>query len=527
MLKNEKARLLIVDDVSINIKIAMNMLKEESYLIDSADNGFDCIDKIKNKSYDLILLDIIMPDIDGYETCKKIKEISPVMPVIMLTGLTDNESLQKSFDSGAIDYIRKPFNQIELLSRLKNILRIKKAEIQLKEYLAKIEDDLRMAEIVQKFLLPDWLISNNNMIISSKYLPSQSVSGDLLEVINLSETKTLIYIGDISGHGVQAGLLMTAVKSIIRMLIKKMREDFRPFELVNEIHSFVTNKLFANNYMTFLVGIIDHSTNKFEFYNAGHPPILKYNILTRNCESVEFNGSIPIGWGSKSDFSYKEDESNNIQLTDEDIIILYTDGIYECSDSEDNILGMNNFIESIYKIKNIEEVSVLPDKLIDEINRSGYNIYDDDVTFLVVKLKVGEKKDYSKFFEIHPDFKSVRNTCYECEKIILSKMNDPELAAKVELIIDEYLNNILVHGFKNNLISNIYLEINITDKVKLNIWDKGKKWELNINKNSIEESYEESGRGLAIISSISECFTVERHGDINMAEIIIKPKLNK
>jgi len=270
MLIPEKARILIVDDVELNIKIAINMLKNEPYTIDMSNSGFDCIEKVKNNKYELILLDIIMPEIDGYETCRVVKSIQPDIPVIMLTGLTDNESLQSSFNSGAIDYIRKPFNKIELLSRIKNILGIKKAEKQMKEYLSKIEDDLKMAENVQKFLLPAWLISNEKIVISSKYLPSQSVSGDLLEVINLSESKTLIYIGDISGHGVQAGLLMTAVKSIIRMLIEKMRENFRPYELVNEIHNFVSNKLFANNYMTFLVGIIDHSTNIFETWVKDH-----------------------------------------------------------------------------------------------------------------------------------------------------------------------------------------------------------------------------------------------------------------
>lgn len=523
MLIPEKARILIVDDVELNIKIAINMLKNEPYTIDMSNSGFDCIEKVKNNKYELILLDIIMPEIDGYETCRVVKSIQPDIPVIMLTGLTDNESLQSSFNSGAIDYIRKPFNKIELLSRIKNILGIKKAEKQMKEYLSKIEDDLKMAENVQKFLLPAWLISNERIEISSKYLPSQSVSGDLLEVINLSESKTLIYIGDISGHGVQAGLLMTAVKSIIRMLIEKMRENFRPYELVNEIHNFVTNKLFANNYMTFLVGIIDHSTDIFEFFNAGHPPIMRYRISSGICESVEFNGSIPVGWGSKVDFTYKEAESNSIRLTDDDILILYTDGIFECSDSDNNILGMNNFLETINKIKNIEEISVVPDKLFEELAKSGYNIYDDDVTFLAFKLKTGGKKEFTKFFEILPVFKSVRNTCSESEKLIMSKMNDPELAAKIELIIDEYLNNILVHGFEKKQSSNIYMEIKIADKIRIYIWDKGKKWQLKVSGKVIEESYQESGRGLAIINSLSEYFNVDRYGDINMAEIIIKP----
>ena len=136
---NGKFKILIVDDVARNIQIISAILKQEGYKLAFALNGETALKMAKIKSFDLILLDIMMPGIDGYETCRRLKndpdfEISAKeTPIVFLTGKTDTDSVVKGFDLGAVDYIAKPFRAAELKARVKTHLQLKFAQSNLKE----------------------------------------------------------------------------------------------------------------------------------------------------------------------------------------------------------------------------------------------------------------------------------------------------------------------------------------------------------------------------------------------------------
>jgi two-component system sensor histidine kinase/response regulator len=124
---NDKPLILVVEDNPANLYLAVAMLKKEEYEIAVAKNGIEAINAVKNVTPDIILLDIMMPEMDGYEVCDKLKEnpVTKDIPIIFLTALKKNESLVKGFQCGAVDYITKPFNKEELLLRVKNHLDLK------------------------------------------------------------------------------------------------------------------------------------------------------------------------------------------------------------------------------------------------------------------------------------------------------------------------------------------------------------------------------------------------------------------
>ncbi len=128
---NTNYDVLIVDDVVDNIQVAMNVLREENYNLSFALNGNEALTLIKENRFDLILLDIMMPGIDGYEVCKRIKssEFTKDIPIIFLTAKTNIESISNAFELGAVDYITKPFNPDELIARVKNHLELYKAKL--------------------------------------------------------------------------------------------------------------------------------------------------------------------------------------------------------------------------------------------------------------------------------------------------------------------------------------------------------------------------------------------------------------
>lgn len=148
---NRTNHILIVDDVADNIQVAMNFLQEDNYEFSFADNGKEALSILGEETVDvdLILLDIMMPDMDGYEVCQKLKA-SPrwqEVPVVFLTARVDAESIAKGFDVGGVDYITKPFHANELLARVKNHIQLHHAKVFLKHQNIDLETKAKYEQI--------------------------------------------------------------------------------------------------------------------------------------------------------------------------------------------------------------------------------------------------------------------------------------------------------------------------------------------------------------------------------------------
>ncbi len=128
--ENKKQKVLIVDDEEMNLKLLSAILTNNGYEYDMAKNGYEALQKVREFIPDLILLDIMMPEMDGYEVCRRLKADSSTqnIPIIMITALADRESRIKGLDSGASDFLTKPFDRVELVLRTKNLLKIKEFE---------------------------------------------------------------------------------------------------------------------------------------------------------------------------------------------------------------------------------------------------------------------------------------------------------------------------------------------------------------------------------------------------------------
>ena len=139
-------RILIVDDVSDNIQVAMNILKEDSYTFSFATDGQEALDLIHQENFDLILLDIMMPKINGFEVCRTIKtiECTKHTPVIFLTAKADADSIAEGFDAGGVDYITKPFHPNELLSRVKTHVELSQARNAIQKHATEVETKARL-----------------------------------------------------------------------------------------------------------------------------------------------------------------------------------------------------------------------------------------------------------------------------------------------------------------------------------------------------------------------------------------------
>jgi len=183
----KRYKILIVDDIPKNIQLAANILQKEGYQMAFAQNGKSALSQIQSNRFDLILLDVMMPDMDGFAVCEQLRKNSANkdIPLIFLTAKNLSESIVKGFELGAMDYVTKPFHGAELLARVKTHLELFRSKEELKEVnqqlkneideRMQIEEELRKSEEKYRYLaVHDNLTGLNN----TRYL-YQSL-GDLI-----------------------------------------------------------------------------------------------------------------------------------------------------------------------------------------------------------------------------------------------------------------------------------------------------------------------------------------------------------
>src|SRR5438046_5862400 len=211
---DQKNTVLLVDDAPANIQIVNSILKD-LYKIRIATSGAKALELVKvTPPPNLILLDVMMPEMDGYEVCTRLK-LDPEtrdIPVIFLTGQTEVEDETKGFDVGAVDYIHKPFSPAVVKARVQTHLVLRGVREQLARQLLTIQKELETARQIQLSILPSAVPKIEGLDIAARYIPMTSVAGDFYDFIVVDEKRLGILIADVSGHGMPAALISSMLK---------------------------------------------------------------------------------------------------------------------------------------------------------------------------------------------------------------------------------------------------------------------------------------------------------------------------
>lgn len=134
----ESSKILVVDDVRENVELLASMLEGKGYRVVTTTNGEEALEKVAQDQPDLILLDIMMPGTDGFEVCRRLKADPKTesIPIIMVTVLDELEDIEKGVEVGTDDFLTKPVNRLELLTRVKSLLRVRHLKTELERTLA-------------------------------------------------------------------------------------------------------------------------------------------------------------------------------------------------------------------------------------------------------------------------------------------------------------------------------------------------------------------------------------------------------
>jgi DNA-binding response OmpR family regulator len=174
-------KVLIVDDVPENVFLLQDKLEHENYDVITAYNGKDGFEKARTDIPDLILLDIVMPEFSGIQVCRMLSEepLTRKIPVILVTGKSDEDGIQEGLDAGALDFLRKPFNKVELLARISSALKLSEAHIRISESEQKNTFAATVVTTNHKIKQPLTLMSLSSAAIKRE-LNKQEISGEAI-----------------------------------------------------------------------------------------------------------------------------------------------------------------------------------------------------------------------------------------------------------------------------------------------------------------------------------------------------------
>ncbi|AUD24565.1 MULTISPECIES: fused response regulator/phosphatase [Bacillus cereus group] len=324
--------ILIVDDNPVNIFVIEKILKQAGYQdlvsLNSAQELFEYIqfgkDSSRHNEIDLILLDIMMPEIDGLEVCRRLQKEEKFkdIPIIFVTALEDANKLAEALDMGAMDYITKPINKVELLARMRVALRLKSELNWHKEQEENLRNELDLATQVQRNLLSSPL-REDHIKIEASYLPSFKLAGDMYYWYKIDENRYGIILLDVMGHGVSASLVCMFISSVLRETIKCLID---PELVMKDLNKYMTLLHNENDnipyYFTAIYLVVNTEDRTIEYVNAGHP---SGYVLVDETNVVELNrGSCAVGF-----FDEIKVEKTVISFEKNAQIVLFTDGVLE------------------------------------------------------------------------------------------------------------------------------------------------------------------------------------------------------
>ncbi|MCP4177920.1 MAG: SpoIIE family protein phosphatase [bacterium] len=397
--------ILIVDDTPENLRLLVNILKKIDYKVRPVSNGKAALAAVKASLPDLILLDINMPEMDGYEVCKILKSETKTreIPVIFISAMHEAIDKVKAFESGGIDYISKPFHVEEVLERVKTHLKLYLFQKKLENSNELLEDmvekrtaevlrlnalkqtfdmELKISQHIQTSMLPkqdkfkDAIPGINFTAFTN---PAKRLGGDFYDYFVLDDSTMFFCLGDVSGKGIPAAMFMAIVMTLIKVEAKR---NILPHEIIENVNSFVFEENDTCMFASVICGIINLDTGLIKFCNAGHtaPFILnkeKSKFLPLKKETV-----VGVLKAEKGDYTTEE-----IILAKDEKLYLYSDGVTEAINpdktqyTKDSIVSFFNSLPKGFDDKKI--IDVMRDDL-SKFTKSEPQA--DDITMMLISF---------------------------------------------------------------------------------------------------------------------------------------------
>ena len=384
------ATILVVDDNAENRDMLARRLRREGHHVRIAEGGHAALAALAEAPADLVLLDVMMPDLDGYGVLGRLKADPRLrhVPVIMISALDHLASVIRCIELGAEDYLSKPFDATLLRARIGASLEKKRLRDEIVGHLQRMEQELTSARDIQLSMVPHAFpepTETRPVAIHAVLRPARQVGGDLYDVFWPDPHRVCVVVADVSDKGAAAGMFMARAKTLVRMVATLLPATGDGVPPPEAIISRVNQELCRDNphgmFVTLFLGLLDVRTGGLTFSNAGHPP--PYH-LRPTAEPSPLIGGRGKPLGIRETFSYT---SATVRLGPREGLFLFTDGITEATDAADELFGETR-LEAVLRPLSGASPRAIVDGVLEAVARfEGATPQSDDIATLALVMR--------------------------------------------------------------------------------------------------------------------------------------------
>ena len=395
------ARILVVDDQEANVRLLEGMLRVAGYAsVESTMNPAEVCELHRKNRYSLILLDLQMPGMDGFQVMEGLKEIETdgYLPVLVITAQPAHKL--RALEAGAKDFVSKPFDLAELRARVHNILEVRLLHLETKNYSKvleetvreleasrevirlktleerkKSEQELALAQETQESLLPRSLPQVESLRIHAFNTPTRYVGGDFYDFLQLDSGDWMGVLADVSGKGMSAALLSSMVLGALSM---EFHSRTQPQEVLERVNRLLCEKSLPYQFVTLFLFVLNPQ-GMGQFISAGHTPAYLFHSATGKIEELGSNANV---LGLFDDASY---ESSVFRLDKGDILVVYSDGLTDAENPQGEMFGEERLLKLIRQ-EAPSGSQAIEQRLLKAIEAFTQGLpQTDDITFVVVE----------------------------------------------------------------------------------------------------------------------------------------------
>jgi sigma-B regulation protein RsbU (phosphoserine phosphatase) len=371
--------ILLVDDSPMNLQVLTRTLHGSGHRILAAKDGQAALQIARQARPDLMLLDVMMPGMDGFEVCRAIKAHPDTrdIVVIFLSALGEVSDKVSGLSLGAVDYITKPIQADEVLARVATHLTRQYLERELRVSRDRLDRELVSAGRMQRLILPTALPVHPAVRFAAHYQTSRHAGGDYYDVLTLGPDRFAIIVTDVSGHGAPAAIVMAMIRAVVHTYPGVADDPPAVLRYLNQHFSYLWN---SGMFATAVYGVLDPSQHLLRLSCAGHPPPLLVRD-GREAEPMRVYAVMPLLLEDLRDIPCLD-----LELRAGDRLAFYTDGVTDRLTTDGSMYDLARLTSALSGVGPLDPAAGIAKVVADLDTFAAGREPEDDQTLLLVAI---------------------------------------------------------------------------------------------------------------------------------------------
>ena len=506
---------LVVEDETFNRVLIRKMVAALGCGITECERGAGVVGVARDCQPDVALIDVQLPDIDGFAVCRQLMadSFTADIPVIMVTSRSDIADIEEGFNAGAIDYVRKPYNPRELLARIRNAIELKRRGDVLRRWKERMSRELALAGALQRALLATRPYLHEKILVHCAYQPSSEVGGDFFDVMPLADGRLAIYIGDVAGHGVGPAIVATMLKASLAELLNVYASS-GPARVCNELNArFLRQIDMPTMFATLFLGLVDVRTGRWHCLSCGHPAPIVAGIEGLNRSDIDKRGGPPIGVAIGPAARYAAGDEIEFVAPEGSRLLFVTDGLIEAMHTGGEEAGGRRLLADLLETWPGDGGESAAEFIFGRMREQGYELQRDDCAALSVEHVLSGEILLRE--SLPASLQTVNLLARRVEETLTGAGWPERVVWAVALLLHEHGANVIQHG-RPPPDSSLGIQLRVREMTcQLLVRDAGVPWDMSapVPEPSTDA---ERGRGLFITRRIATNIESCRDGDTNV-----------